>query len=437
MRTAMLLTISLCTTAITTAAGAELDIDKSGAISALRRIDSNGLGESIAVGAGVMTSSAHTNNWAVLVCTSRFWFNYRHIANTLSMYRTVKRLGIPDSNIILMLADDVACNSRNHFPATVYNNAERKLDLYGDNIEVDYRGYEVTVESFIRVLTGMMFEKNVISDNICNDPLLKSPKLWQITGRHEDHVPRSKRLLTDDRSNILIFMTGHGGKEFLKFQDAEEMGSHDIGDAIAQMFEKKRYNEIFFMMDTCQAASMYKHVYSPNVIAATSSLVGENSYSHHHDMEIGTAVIDRWTYSNLETLEKLERQDKSTLGGLFSTYDPNVILSNPGIRTDLFPRGVNNALVTDFFGAVQNIELTIQGYPKKKVPLTGLRVRPDAKFNFVPSSHAATIEKTVNNPRNQITNNLQTVSTEFYFVNLPFSVAFFVFLTSVWVLGQK
>ncbi|KAB1202577.1 GPI-anchor transamidase [Morella rubra] len=34
----------------------------------------------------------HTNNWAVLVCTSRFWFNYRHMANTLSLYRTVKRL---------------------------------------------------------------------------------------------------------------------------------------------------------------------------------------------------------------------------------------------------------------------------------------------------------------------------------------------------------
>jgi len=42
------------------------------------------------------------------VCASRYWFNYRHVANTLSMYRTVKRLGIPDSNIILMLADDMA-----------------------------------------------------------------------------------------------------------------------------------------------------------------------------------------------------------------------------------------------------------------------------------------------------------------------------------------
>lgn len=54
---------------------------------------------------------SHTNNWAVLVGqqsyltmiltvlqvgTSRFWFNYRHIANVLSVYRTVKRLGIPD-----------------------------------------------------------------------------------------------------------------------------------------------------------------------------------------------------------------------------------------------------------------------------------------------------------------------------------------------------
>lgn len=36
-------------------------------------------------------SASHTQ-----VCTSRFWFNYRHVANTLSVYRSVKRLGIPD-----------------------------------------------------------------------------------------------------------------------------------------------------------------------------------------------------------------------------------------------------------------------------------------------------------------------------------------------------
>ncbi|EYB86555.1 hypothetical protein Y032_0277g1129 [Ancylostoma ceylanicum] len=60
----------------------------------------------------------HTNNWAVLVCTSRFWFNYRHVSNVLALYHTVKRLGIPDSNIILMLAEDVPCNPRNPRPAS-------------------------------------------------------------------------------------------------------------------------------------------------------------------------------------------------------------------------------------------------------------------------------------------------------------------------------
>jgi phosphatidylinositol glycan class K len=61
-----------------------------------------------------------------------------------------------------------------------------------------------------------------------------------LLGRHDEHVPRSKRLLTDETSNVLIFMTGHGGDDFLKFQDSEEIGAQDIADAIAQMFEKKR-----------------------------------------------------------------------------------------------------------------------------------------------------------------------------------------------------
>ena len=53
-----------------------------------------------------------------------------------------------------MLADDAACNNRNKFPGNVYANPGQDLDLYGENIEVDYRGYEVTVENFIRLLTG-------------------------------------------------------------------------------------------------------------------------------------------------------------------------------------------------------------------------------------------------------------------------------------------
>ena len=53
-------------------------------------------------------------------------------------------------------------------------------------------------------------------------------------------VPRSKRLLTDARSNVLVYITGHGGNEFLKFQDNEEISAFDIADAFEQMWQKRR-----------------------------------------------------------------------------------------------------------------------------------------------------------------------------------------------------
>jgi len=304
-------------------------------------------------------ATQHTSNWAVLVSTSRFWFNYRHMANTLSLYRTVKRLGIPDSQIILMLPDDMACNPRNTFAGSVFNDKSRDLDLYdqvkngnvpgrdGENspdvagmggIEVDYRGNEVTVENFIRLLTDR----------------------WPASH------PTSKRLMTDDRSNILIYMTGHGGDSFLKFQDAEEISSHDLADAFEQMYEKKRYNEMLFMIDTCQANTMYTEFYSPGVLATGSSAKDQSSYSHHADQDVGVAVIDRWTYFNLEFLETRLNTTSSDvrLGELFDFYTFDRVHSDAGVRYDLFAGGEEVARkrrVLDFFGNVQGVDVDMGG----------------------------------------------------------------------------
>ncbi|XP_020189613.1 uncharacterized protein [Aegilops tauschii subsp. strangulata] len=284
--------------------------------------------------AAASPSAVHNNNWAVLVCTSRFWFNYRHMANTLSLYRTVKRLGIPDERIILMLADDMACNPRNNYPAQVFNNENHQLNLYGDNVEVDYRGYEVTVENFLRVLTG----------------------------RHESAVPRSKRLLSDEGSHILLYMTGHGGDEFLKFQDNEELQSHDLADAVKQMKEKHRFKELLIMVDTCQAATLFSQLQSPGVLAIGSSMKGENSYSHHLDSDIGVSVVDRFTFHTLAFFEKLNMYSNASLNSLFNSYDPSMLLSTAYYRMDLYKRALNEVPVTNFFGSVMKTIHTDSAY---------------------------------------------------------------------------
>jgi len=55
--------------------------------------------------------------------------------------------GLSYSQIILMVADDMACNPRNPRPATVFNNANQHINVYGDDVEVDYRGYEVSAHA--------------------------------------------------------------------------------------------------------------------------------------------------------------------------------------------------------------------------------------------------------------------------------------------------
>ncbi|KAL6888229.1 hypothetical protein ACP4OV_009255 [Aristida adscensionis] len=289
---------------------------------------------SAAAAAASTAATMHNNNWAVLVCTSRFWFNYRHMANTLSLYRTVKRLGIPDERIILMLADDMACNPRNNYPAQVFNNENHQLNLYGDNVEVDYRGYEVTVENFLRVLTG----------------------------RHESAVPRSKRLLSDEGSHILLYMTGHGGDEFLKFQDSEELQSHDLADAVKQMKEKLRFKELLIMVDTCQAATLFSQLQSPGVLAIGSSMKGENSYSHHLDSDIGVSVVDRFTFYTLAFFEKLNMYSNASLNSLFNSYNPAMLLSTAYYRMDLYERPLNEVPVTNFFGSVMKTIHTDSAY---------------------------------------------------------------------------
>ncbi|OLQ10019.1 GPI-anchor transamidase [Symbiodinium microadriaticum] len=294
------------------------------------------------------------NNWAVLVETSRYWYNYRHAANTLSFYHTVKRLGIPDSQIILMMAEDMPCNSRNARPGTVFNEKQHRLNLYGEDVEVDYRGDEVSVENFLRLLTG----------------------------------------------NIFIFITGHSGEEFIKFQDWEELTSNDIADAFKQM-QQRRYKQIFWVSDTCQAATLQNQpFYSPGILAYGSSgkkasveflpsdIFGlsdsrENSYSHHIDHELGVVCQVLHQLDPLHLLacsarafsqswvEMEEVQPKAAEGS--DALGPR--LAHPELRADLFGRDPGSTLLTEFMAST--------GRPRFQDRLLPVAASPDQAEQFL------------------------------------------------------
>eukprot|EP00924_Labyrinthula_sp_SR-Ha-C_P003529 maker-scaffold_53-snap-gene-0.35-mRNA-1 protein AED:0.03 eAED:0.03 QI:99/1/1/1/0/0/4/595/317 len=284
--------------------------------------------------------SNHTDNWAVLVDTSVFYFNYRHIANTLSFYHVVKELGIPDSNIILMLAEDIPCNSRNAHKAELFSSQRKEDNLYDETVQVDYRGDDVTVENFLRVLTG----------------------------RHEEGTSPSKKLESTSKSNILVYLTGHGGDQFLKFRDREVLTSQNLADAFQQMNAQARYNELLFVIDTCQASTMFdtfSFKQTPNVFSVGSSLKGENSYSYQAEArELGVSLIDRFSFYALkyledakQTIKKGEKTRKTSLKRFIESFTYAGLKSHHGWNSTL-SRKLQDVDLGDFFALRrQEVEL--------------------------------------------------------------------------------
>lgn len=170
------------------------------------------------------------DTFAVIVSTSRFWFNYRHAADALAVYHAMRRLGVPDSRIVLMLAENPASSAHNPTPGRVYAVANDREggDVLSEDAQVDYAGSAVTPDALVRVLTG----------------------------RHHPGTPRSQRLSTGPASRVLLYLTGHGGDGFLKFHDKEELASEDLAVALRSAEAAGRFGEVLLLLDTCQAATL-------------------------------------------------------------------------------------------------------------------------------------------------------------------------------------
>lgn len=234
------------------------------------------------------------NIHAVLVSSSRYWFNYRHAMNALGFYQVLRENGIPNSQIVLMIADEYATNPRNPFKNGMYANGVKPAETwYDEETELDFRGADVTVQNFYDALLG--------------------------TG--------AKSLQdTDEDSHLLVLLTGHGGDNFFKFQDEDELTSQDIANLMDELSRRKKFKKLLLIADTCQAFTLFDKVTTPNVYALGTSLRKENAYAHHSDIDIGLSVIERWTHGFLTQYRNRPNPTSATLQDLmvtpFEGYSP-------------------------------------------------------------------------------------------------------------------
>jgi phosphatidylinositol glycan class K len=263
---------------------------------------------------------SYKSNWAVVVDASNFWYNVRHEVNALYFYRTLKSNGFPDSHIVLMISDDFICNSRNPDQGKLYYASDRVDELCKENIEIDYKGYEVSEENLLRVLTH----------------------------NHLEGTPEFKKIQSDNFSNVVVYLTGHGGDNFLKFRDKSAISGGDLANAIDVMESKNLYRNLMLIADTCEAASLSIPMTAHRFLSLSSSAVGEHSYATHFDRRYGLSMIDQFTLHLCDYIRQGYAYG-STVADYFHLLAREYKSATPVLRMDLFPFPPHLVFMRDFF----------------------------------------------------------------------------------------
>lgn len=213
-------------------------------------------------------------NWAILVATSGFWYDYRHTTNVLLLRKQLKELGMPDNRILLLTAGNTACDPHNPFPGRHLGN---DTDLY-DSISPHLRGLAVNPLSVAETLTT---------------------------------------LKSDALSNVFLYITGHGGPGFVKFQDSQVLSAQSLQSIVDVMSIKHKFREMLVVVDSCSSATMKVN----GVSFVSSSEEGKSSYSVTYDKTLGTSPVDKFTFEFASLLKEGYSLDDTIklMSGLKST----------------------------------------------------------------------------------------------------------------------
>lgn len=211
-------------------------------------------------------------NYAILVAASTGWRNYRHQADVLDIYQTLKKHGYDDDHIILIWEGDILTDTNNKYPNEVRVKPDGE-NLYKD-VVVDYRTSTLQPKDLINIMSGIETER--------------TPNVLKATSK----------------DNIFIFWSGHGNDGVLCL-DRYNLYDNAIDNAFKDMFLKNKYRKIFWVIEACYSGSIAEAcVNTPGLLMLTAANASETSKADIMDPKMNIWLSNGFTRAFCEAIEQ-------------------------------------------------------------------------------------------------------------------------------------
>jgi len=227
--------------------------------------------------------------------------------------------GVPQSNIITMLYDDVAQDPENPYPGQLFNwptdAGETGFDVY-KGLKKSYTGDSVTASNFMAVLTG---------------------NASAIVGGSGEVLQSGP----DDK--VFINFVDHGGSGLVAMPVGDYLYADQLKAALDQMNQTNMYSELVFYLEACESGSMFSDDLLSNythIFATTASNPTESSWGTYcppgdlvNGTDMGTCLGDLYSISWMEDSDESWHLQE-TLRKQFDVVKSLTNLSNPQIYGD-------------------------------------------------------------------------------------------------------
>ncbi|CDR96228.1 GPI-anchor transamidase [Babesia bigemina] len=231
---------------------------------------------------------------AILLSTSRFYYNYRHVGNLVDVASALYKLGLLPRQQLLSLAPETClCHPTNTFPGRVY--VEKSVDItdYKDEVSND------VTNNFLEHMYIPFRSSGLRLDSL----------RFLMTQRFPSKYPQSSRLATKYRVEVdgvhadldlptqFVYMTGHGGDRYFQFQAKDVLSANEIELYMTEFFIKHPNVHTLMISDTCQASTLFEGLSNQDpMVWVASSPRGVSSYSYNANSQLTVSPVGKFTY---------------------------------------------------------------------------------------------------------------------------------------------
>ena len=193
---------------------------------------------------------------------------------------------------MLGLSEYHACTPHSFYPGEIYLTENSNILLSCNNdVNIDYKDADFHNFQLLDILKG---RSNQLLNNF-------------------------RKINSNKNSRIIIIITSHGGENFIKVRGKSVILSDELNRALNEMHIKQRYKEILFILDTCEAESLFEYVDVPNVYFVASSLKHQKAHSYSYDTKYMAPTADKFHFKLYNILKRIH-QEKSFKTAIHSIF---------------------------------------------------------------------------------------------------------------------